>query len=173
MIKLPNSRSIEQVLNKVQSEYIVSKRYMDPIKRKIAENRKIYIDPKRDDEEKLRINLAFSNIRTLMALSVTDELSISYIGKTTSDFKKAANWNKLAQDFFRSVLMTLVNIESKEDRFVAGVSIRCLDRDGDDIMAYAVDPLCWLPDPRGAFHTERFRWHAFKEFKTKQWMEDM
>lgn len=64
-----------------------------------------------------------------MALSITDELSISYIGKTTADFRKAANWNKLADDFFRSTLMTLVNVESKEDRFVAGVSIRSLDID--------------------------------------------
>ena len=148
MLKLPPNWTKEDILNKIQSEYMVSKRVMDPIKAKIAEDRKLHIDTDRDPEEKLRINLAFTNVKTLMALSVTDELSVSYIGKTTSDFRKASNWNKLADDFFRSTLMTLVNIESKEDRFVAGVSIRSLDIDGDDIVVCAEDPLCWLPDPR-------------------------
>lgn len=93
--------------------------YMNPKKARMADDVKLYNDPTRDDEEKIRINLAFANIRTLMALSITDQITVKYIGQTMSDFMRAENWNKLADDMYRSTGMTMVNIESKEDRFRA------------------------------------------------------
>lgn len=128
-IQLPEGWTKEQVLNKIQSEYmqseIVAQRKVAKIRRYI----RLYNDPDINDEEKLRINLGFSNIRTLMALSIVDDLTIKYIGQNLTDFQKADNWNKLAEDMYNSVGMTMVNIESKEDRFLAGVSLRSLDKD--------------------------------------------
>lgn len=172
-VNLPKGRTRKQVLAKVQSEMIQAQMYMNPKKARMADDVKLYNDPTRDDEEKIRINLAFANIRTLMALSITDQITVKYIGQTMSDFMRAENWNKLADDMYRSTGMTMVNIESKEDRFRAWVAIRSLDVDGNDIIVSAEDPMQWLPDPRGCYHSERFRWHGFKKFKTKTWMEDM
>lgn len=40
------------------------------------------------------------------------------------------------------------------------------------MIVSAENPLGWRPDPYGAFHSERYRWHGFKKFKTKYWMKD-
>lgn len=48
MLNLPPNWTKEQILNKIQSEYMVSKRVMDPIKMRIAEDRKLVMDPERD-----------------------------------------------------------------------------------------------------------------------------
>lgn len=125
-------------------------------------------------EDKVKINLAFSNINALQALESMDRLKIQFIGSNFADYAKTKNWNRLAEDDYNKMGMTLMNIEGGYNKYLYGVVVKIIDVDADgDTCAQVFDTRLWFPDPSGCFEAERFRFMGFRKFMTKEEMKDL
>ena len=161
------------MLEQVQSEYLQSYGTVYNKRMNFLDDLRVYNDARRT-REKVRINLAFANVRSLQSMSVRDTLDIQFIGgQKLANIPKADNWNKMAKNAKNKMGMTKVKIETSSNKYIHGVGITILDYDGEDIIATGFDTKMWMPDPNGWLTAEKFRFMGFKKFMNKQEMEDL
>lgn len=160
-------------LMQIQSEFMQSYAFMSPKQIDWLEYLRAYHDG-RMQKEKVKINLAFSNINGLQALEAMDQLRIKYVGQSYEDFPKCDNWNKLAKNAYQKMGMTLIDIEWGTNKYMYWVKVKLLDIDEDgESISEIFDTRLFFPDPSGCYHAERYRWMWFRKFMTKEDMKAM
>jgi len=159
-------------LLQVQSEFMQSYAFMNPKQMSWIEYLRAYYDGRIQD--KVKINLWFANINALQALESMDRLKIKFVWWNHLDFERSKNWDKLAEDAYNKMGMTLLDIEWGTNKFLYWVKIKLLDVDADwEVITNIFDTRLRFPDPSWCYHAERFRFMGFRKFMTKDEMKEM
>lgn len=170
-IKFPFSE--QNALLQIRSEFMQSFAFMNPKQMQWIEYLRAYFDG-RTLPDKVKINLAFSNINALQSLEAQDKLKIKFVWSNYEDFAKTDNWNKLAENEYQKLGMTLLDVEWWYNKYMYWVKIKTLDLDEDgEVVSTIMDTRLWFPDPSGCFEAERFRWMWFRKFMSKLEMKEL
>lgn len=86
----------EKLLLKVKQEFDQSRRVVNTKRTIFRERLKLYKEDTKP-KNKVSVNLCYSNIRALMALSLSDELMVTFDGRDFSDETQAGIWTKMAK----------------------------------------------------------------------------
>lgn len=84
------------ILKQAQSEFEQSRKVVET-KRKIFRDRLKLFKEDTKQKNKVSVNLCYSNIRGLMALSYSDELIVDFVGREFSDDEQASILTKTAE----------------------------------------------------------------------------
>lgn len=154
----------EVVLEQVSAEINESREYVRS-KRQIFRDRLKLYNNQRKQRSKIGIMTLYHTMNTLMALSYTDELSVSFGGKGFAGTDIAENTELLAKSDQEDMEMDVVNYMKDWDRHFFGVGIRLVhgyDESNQTPIVESMNPLCWLPDPQGGLRPRLFRYFGFE-----------
>ena len=161
----------DDILRQISWEKQLSSSYFESKREQFRERIKL-INWQAKWKDKVNINIASSQINTLIALSYQDELTVKFQGRSFEDYEVADNLENLARFDTDEMNMDWKNYQKEFDRLFYWYSIRTFD-DYDvrrNVPMYTVqDPLTWYADPTPTWYTAQdFRFHWFETEITMQ-----
>lgn len=158
-------QNYDNILSQIKNERQLSENTIEQ-KREQIQSRIKLINWQDKPKNKVNINTAASQINTFIALSYSDELSVSFLPRNTADEEVADNKTILAKYDFEEMGLDMLNYQKQFDRGFAGLSIRRFvdfNRYKKHPEVVIEDPLCWYADPfPTGFSAQDFRWHGFE-----------
>lgn len=152
----------KELLERVETEFTLSRNTVDT-KRELFKERRNLISNLNKSDDKVNVNIAWSQIMTLIALSYEDELTVSYQPWWFEDEEIAENKEILAKNNYRKMGLHVQNYQRQFDRLFYWVSIRTMDTFDDvkDIpISNLISPMSWYADPTPKWFRGRdFRFH--------------
>lgn len=165
----------DDILRQVKSEYNQSRNVVQNKRLLFRDRWKLYNEQTKNND-KVSVNLVYSNIQALMALSYTDDLMVEFIGREYSDVNTADIWTKMAEFDKEEMNMSLINYSVRWNKFFYGVGIRVFDRYDERKncpIIYSPNIMTWMPDPLWWLSAEYFRWMWFECMMTKDQMKEL
>lgn len=154
----------EDILNQVQQERSLCLNVVNN-KRELFRERFKLLRNQNKVSNKVNINTSSWVIKTLMSISVADELSVTYQGRNFEDEEIAGNKENLAHFDFEEMDLLTMNIQKQFDRFFFWLSIRVFTSWDDNKkvpVPVLMNPLTWYADPYPKwFKGDDFRFHWF------------
>lgn len=121
-------------------------------------------------ENKVNIHSIYTTVQTLMSVFYSDRMNVEFAARTKANIEQAANINLLAEFDYSEMKLEQLDYKWNWDRFFHWVGIKVIDWwDGvtKTPIAKIINPLCWIPDPRGWFTIDNHRWAGFEVEDTK------
>lgn len=164
---------MSKILQRVESEYKLSKNTFETWREKKADQFKIMFDATKTGS-KVNINLFAAQHSALIALSYADELTVKYEHNWIEDEEVAENKEIIAKNDFYAMWMDKTNYQKQSDRITYNVAIRLLEWDEKKNMPHhtILDPMTWYADPNPTwFSGNDYRWHWFETETTVEELE--
>lgn len=157
--------SEDNILSQVKQERKLSEDTIETKRRQIQDRIKL-INWQDKPKDKVNINTAAAQINTFIALSYSDELSVSFLPRNSADDEVADNKTILANYDYDEMWLDVMNYQKQFDRWFTWLCIRRFVNFSEYKKHPEVvieDPLTWYADPfpRG-FSWNDFRWHWFE-----------
>lgn len=166
--------SADDILRQIESEFrqcetsTLTKRY------KFRDRLATYMNSVKP-QEKVTVNLTYSNMQALIATELSDELSIEFLHREHSDYDQAQNWNKIAEFDKEEMNLAEMNYQKLWDKYFYGVWIRYFDwreEYNNTPCVKLADPMARIPDPKGHSNIENFRFFGFQTAQNKLRMDE-
>lgn len=103
-------------MRQIQSEYNQSRNVVQAKRLLFRDRRRLYNEQTKQSE-KVSVNLVYSNIQALMALSYTDDLLVKFVGREYSDVNQADILTKVAEFDKEEMNMGLINYSVRWNKF--------------------------------------------------------
>jgi len=161
----------DEILTQVSAEKDLSASYFEEKRQQFRDRIKL-INWQAKWKDKVNINIASSQINTLIALSYQDELTVKFQWRSFEDYEVADNLENLARFDTDEMNMDWKNYQKEFDRLFYWVAVRVFD-DFDtkrSVPIFSVqDPMSWYADPTPTWYTAQdFRFHWFESETTIQ-----
>ncbi len=152
----------KELLSRAKQEFELTRDTVDT-KRELFKERRELISNLNKSDDKININIAWSQIMTLIALSYQDELTVQYKWWWFEDEEVAENKQILAKNNYRKMWLHVQNYQRQFDRLFYWLSIRTLDTFDDTLdipVSTLISPLNWYWDINPKWFRGRdFRFH--------------
>jgi hypothetical protein len=162
----------EEILNQCKAEQAMALDYVKERREQFRSRLKLY-NNQRKQRDKIGILTLYTIHSTLLAVYYTDEMQVEFSGREIADSRLAENINATAKFDHEEMGLDRVNYFVQWDRLFYGVGLRDMstyDLKTNTPKPISVDPLAWLPDPRGGI--EGFRFYGFEVDRNKLEMEN-
>ena len=100
----------------VKTEYNQSRNVVQNKRLLFRDRRKLYNDQTKNND-KVSVNLIYSNIQALMALSYTDDLIVKFVGREYSDVNQADIRTKMAEFDKEEMNLSLINYSVRRNKY--------------------------------------------------------
>jgi len=125
-------------------------------------------------EDKVNIHNIYTTIQSLMSVYYSDKMVVSFAPRKINLIEQAAQINRLAEFDYDEMELDKLDYQWNFDRFFHWVWIKIIN--WFDIYTQTpkvkiMNPLSWIPDPRGWFTIDSHRWAWFEASDTKENME--
>jgi len=155
----------DEILSQIKWEKDLSKSYFEEKRQQFRDRIKL-INWQAKWKDKVNINIASSQINTLIALSYQDELTVKFQWRSFEDYEVADNLENLARFDTDEMNMDWKNYQKEFDRLFYWVSVRIFDNFDSkrNVPMFTVqDPMSWYADPTPTWYTAQdFRFHWFE-----------
>ena len=153
----------QDLLTRAKQEFELTRDTVSEKREKFKNDRRLISNLNKSDD-KVNINIAGSQIMTLIWLSYRDELTVQYQGAWFEDEEVAENKQILAKNNYRKMWLHVQNYQRQFDRLFYWVSVRSMDtfNDEEDIpVSTLINPMNWYADttPSG-FRAKDFKFHG-------------
>lgn len=158
-----------EILAQIQDEITQSRNYVSGKRETFRERLKLY-NNQRKQRDKIGDTTMYNIINTMLAVSYTDEQTVTFSGREIGDLAKARLLDYAAKFDHEEMGLDMLNYLIQWDRFFFGVGIRTMDgwdKKRKVPVIQTKDPLCWLPDPAGHTVMKYFRWMGFEDEYTR------
>ena len=167
--------SKDEILTQISAEKELSASYFESKREQFRERIRL-INWQAKGRDKVNINIASSQINTLIALSYQDELTVKFQGRSFEDYEVADNLENLARFDTDEMNMDWKNYQKEFDRLFYWASIRTFDNFDSkrNVPIFCVqDPMAWYADPTPTWYTAQdFRFHWFESETTMQTLKN-
>ena len=166
-----------EILDQARTEHEMSLQYVRAKRVDFRDRLRLY-NNQRKQRDKIGILTLYTTMNTLLAVYYSDEMAVEFAGRERGDQLLADAINRTAKFDHDEMGMDAIDYFVQWDRLFYGVGLRdisCYDVNTNTPVARSMNPLCWLPDPRGTVEanggTGGFRFYGFEVDRSKADME--